>query len=117
MTERMDQKLPAAIVARRICELGKWEISNLKLQKLLYLTHMYYSGIFEEGLIKERFRAWKRGPVIPSIYHLCKDYDKKHVPRHGVGWSSAFEGCLRVCQFSCGEHVSEIWRFILESLD
>lgn len=74
-------RLPAAVVARRICELGNWEVPNLKLQKLMYLANMFYSGGHPEGLIEEGFRAWDNGPVIPTLYHRCKPYGTKPIPR------------------------------------
>ena len=81
MTEKTDQKLPAEIVSRRICELGGWKVSNLELQKLLYLAHMYYSGWSPSGLVDGEFQAWKFGPVMPQIYHRVSYYGNEPIDK------------------------------------
>lgn len=55
-------------VCRLICELGDWGISNLQLQKLLYVAQMYYLGIKGERLADLAFEAWDYGPVAPKVY-------------------------------------------------
>ena len=59
---------------KTLCELSKWKTSNLRLQKLLYIAHMYYVGTENKDLIKEDFYAWRFGPVEPELYHYCKVY-------------------------------------------
>lgn len=66
-------------IARRICELGNWQLTNLKLQKILYLTHMVYIGETKQPLIKESFEAWDFGPVEPSLYHSVKFFGNKNI--------------------------------------
>lgn len=58
--------------ARKICELGDWEINNLKLQKILYLIHLVSLGMYNKPLIKEKFEAWDFGPVEPDLYDSVK---------------------------------------------
>jgi|GEM_PF-6636616 len=54
----------ALSAARAICELRDWEVSNLELQKILYIAHMVYLGETDSHpLIKENFEAWDYGPV------------------------------------------------------
>lgn len=54
--------------ARRICEKGHWSVTNLSLQKLLYLAHMTALGRTNEPLFEGHFEAWDYGPVEPSLY-------------------------------------------------
>lgn len=54
--------------AKKICDLSGWSITNLKLQKLLYFTHMVFMGRGNGPLISEKFEAWDYGPVLPSLY-------------------------------------------------
>ncbi len=56
--------------ARRVCELGKWStVTNLALQKILYLSHMIYMGRTRgQRLIDAQFQAWDYGPVEPNLY-------------------------------------------------
>ncbi len=59
--------------AKKICSLSSWRITNLKLQKILYLSHMVYLGRYAgEPLVNESFEAWDYGPVLPSLYQKVK---------------------------------------------
>ncbi len=65
------------------------EISPIKLQKALYFTFAYWSGLVGKSqkeqlyveeqinlspyLFAEEFQAWTYGPVIPDIYNKYKD--------------------------------------------
>jgi len=58
--------------AKYLAKLSGYTLSNLKLQKLLYLADMAYTGTKGERLVSEDFEAWDYGPVLPSVYHMCK---------------------------------------------
>lgn len=62
--------------ARWICKTSKWRITNLELQKLLYLAHMYHIGRTPDNspLVREEFEAWDYGPVLPTVYHAVKGF-------------------------------------------
>jgi uncharacterized phage-associated protein len=48
-------------------------LSNLELQKLLYLAHMFYLGrTGGEPLVPGYFEAWDYGPVHPDLYQRAK---------------------------------------------
>ena len=75
MTARIDS------VARYICDKGKWRVSNLQLQKLLYLAQMIHMGRNNgTPLFEGQFQAWDYGPVEPSIYHRAKGYGSSPLP-------------------------------------
>jgi len=65
--------------ARTIADLLEFETSNLRLQKLLYLSHMFHLGTTGKPLIDGRFEAWDLGPVEPDIYHLLKAYGADNI--------------------------------------
>lgn len=65
--------------AKTICNLSNWTISNLPLQKLLYLSHMMYLGEYNILLITGQFQAWDLGPVEVSLYHKVKAYGNNPV--------------------------------------
>lgn len=65
--------------ARRICERGNWQVSNLALQKLLYIAHMVHMGRHGERLVNASFEAWDYGPVEPSVYHKVKVFGDRPV--------------------------------------
>jgi len=58
--------------AYELCSLSNWTLTNLKLQKLLYVCHLYYLGEKDEPLIEEAFEAWTYGPVVRSLYFQLK---------------------------------------------
>lgn len=49
-------------------------ITNLKLQKVLYLSQAYYLAKLGKPLFTEKLEAWNYGPVIPEVYRKLKRY-------------------------------------------
>ena len=63
----------ALSAAKRLSERSQWTLSNLKLQKILYIAHMFYLGRTNgEPLVRGAFEAWDYGPVHPNVYHKVK---------------------------------------------
>ena len=52
-----------------------FDVSNLKLQKLLYFAHGKF--LLEHGapLVRGGFEAWQLGPVHPSVYKAFKHHE------------------------------------------
>ena len=48
-------------------------VDQLKLQKLVYITHGWHLAINESPLIDDVIEAWKDGPVIPTLYDEFKN--------------------------------------------
>lgn len=69
----------AYTAAKYLCEKSEWELSNLSLQKMLYLAHMVHLGRHQEPLVSGIFEAWEYGPVLPDVYHRAKVFGKKPV--------------------------------------
>jgi uncharacterized phage-associated protein len=72
--------------ARKICnfliarsETHKFELTNLRLNKLLYFIHGWGLTSRREGLIRNHFLAWKLGPVIRPVYDTFKAYDDSKI--------------------------------------
>ena len=55
-------------------------ISNLKLQKLLYYAQGFYVAIAGRPLFSEDILAWGHGPVVPAVYHAFKEYGSNAIP-------------------------------------
>ncbi len=55
------------------------EMTNLKLQKLVYVAHGYMLAINGEPLIHEAPQAWKYGPVIQKIYGQFRTYGSDRI--------------------------------------
>ena len=47
-------------------------LTNLKLQKLLYILYTRYLFHTKEPLFSDRFEAWKYGPVLSDVYDVFK---------------------------------------------
>lgn len=60
--------VPVNSAARYVCASGNWGVTNLALQKILYLAHMVHLGRTGERLIDGEFQAWDYGPVNPELY-------------------------------------------------
>ena len=56
------------------------DISNLKLQKLIYYAQAFHLAIYELPFFDEDFEAWTHGPVCPEIYHKYKHYKSSPIP-------------------------------------
>ncbi|MFE4353876.1 Panacea domain-containing protein [Peribacillus butanolivorans] len=50
------------------------ELSNLKLQKLLYYCQGYYLARYGKPLFEETIEAWRYGPVVPKVYFHYKSF-------------------------------------------
>ena len=66
--------------AKTIYDLKGGKVSNLSLQKLLYLSHMIHLGTQNMPLATNEFQAWEYGPVEPELYHKLKAYGSSNVP-------------------------------------
>lgn len=54
-------------------------LTNLKLQKLLYYADAWNLALRDQELFSEEFKAWVHGPVLLSQYHRFKDYKWKPI--------------------------------------
>ncbi len=52
---------------------GVRDLTNLKLQKLLYFAYGMHIAVYEEPLFESEIQAWRLGPVIPDVYNEFKD--------------------------------------------
>ena len=55
------------------------ELSNMKLQKLLYYAQGHYLADADEPLFDDEIEAWSHGPVVPSVYHEYKDFGSTEI--------------------------------------
>jgi uncharacterized phage-associated protein len=50
------------------------DLSNLKLQKLLYYAQGHHLADEGRPLFREDIQAWSHGPVVPAVYHSLKNF-------------------------------------------
>lgn len=60
-------------------ELGE-NISNLKLQKLLYYAQGFHLAMNGAPLFNEPIVAWQHGPVVRAIYHQYSEFGAGALP-------------------------------------
>lgn len=67
-----DEKMTALTLANYILtraqEKGE-DVTNLKLQKILYYVQGYFLAKFDRPLFPDDIQAWNFGPVVPNVYY------------------------------------------------
>jgi len=71
--------MEALTVAKHILWLGGQggddnDVSNLKLQKLLYYSQGFCLAMYGKPLFSDPIKAWDHGPVVPSVYEEYKGF-------------------------------------------
>src|SRR3569623_508848 len=56
------------------------QLTQMKLQKLVYIAHGWYLALTGTPLISDAVEAWKFGPVIRSLYRYFADYGAEPIP-------------------------------------
>jgi uncharacterized phage-associated protein len=51
------------------------DLSNLKLQKVLYYAQGHHLARFGTPVFNEAVDAWAHGPVVKTAYHAFKDFE------------------------------------------
>lgn len=59
---------------------GGDNITNLKLQKLLYYQQGYHLAAFDAPLFNEDVEAWIYGPVVPVVYDYYQQFGATSLP-------------------------------------
>ena len=77
-----------ATIADELLKIGKSRgetMSPMKLNKMVYVAHGWFLGMYDRKLIRNRIEAWKFGPVIPDLYRATKSYGKTEIPLERIG--------------------------------
>jgi uncharacterized phage-associated protein len=67
--------------ARKICnyllahfDAAAFDLTNLRINKLLFFIHAESLSLRPEGLIRNHFEAWQYGPVLRPVFDAFKIY-------------------------------------------
>jgi len=83
-TERLLAMYDARSVANEFLKVAASNgrvLTNMQLQKLVYIAHGYSLAILDKPLIRQRVEAWRYGPVIEVLYHAFRQYGSSVVKR------------------------------------
>ena len=72
---------------------NKRPLTQLRLQKLVYIFHGFYMAFEIDGdkpYFSEKVYAWKYGPVIPSIYDEYVLYGSRMIGKYETKFNSHF---------------------------
>lgn len=73
---------PALFISGEILKRGKEQgicISNMSLQKLLFIANGAYLAETGNPLINEPIEVWPYGPVVKNVYHAFKEYGNTEI--------------------------------------
>jgi uncharacterized phage-associated protein len=73
---------PASVIAYAFVRKAIAEgipVTPMKLQKIVFFAHGYHLARHIDPLIKEKFEAWKFGPVVPAIYQDFKYFGNQKI--------------------------------------
>jgi len=56
------------------------EMTNMKLQKLLYYAQSLHLALYDQPLFDEEIQAWRYGPVCPRAYRFYSEFEAKQLP-------------------------------------
>lgn len=56
------------------------EMTNMKLQKLLYYAQSLHLALYDQPLFDEQIQAWRYGPVCPRAYSFYSKFEAEQLP-------------------------------------
>jgi len=56
------------------------EMTNMKVQKLLYYSQSFHLALFDKPLFENEIQAWRYGPVCPPAYKFYSEFEAKQLP-------------------------------------
>ena len=74
---KKDSQITALDVSKFLLSLKS--MTNLKLQKMIYLVYAEYLEKTGRKLFKDDIIAFKYGPVVPSVYEYYKDNGRNNI--------------------------------------
>jgi uncharacterized phage-associated protein len=74
------------------------DISNSKLQKLVYYSQVWHLAIHDTALFQEDFEAWIHGPVVPALFQKYKHF----------GWEAVQENVRSILPIEAVRFLDEV---------
>ncbi|MBK1987553.1 DUF4065 domain-containing protein [Sphaerospermopsis aphanizomenoides BCCUSP55] len=67
-------------IARAYEDSMEAEMTNMKVQKLLYYSQSLHLAMYDEPLFAEEIQAWRYGPVCPPAYRFYSEFEANQLP-------------------------------------
>lgn len=67
-------------IVRAYGEGIKAEMTNMKVQKLLYYSQSLHLALYDEALFDEEIQAWRYGLVCPPAYRFYSEFEAQQLP-------------------------------------
>jgi uncharacterized phage-associated protein len=68
-----DARKVANLILREF-DANRFDVTNLKLNKVLYYVHAFHLARMAQPLIKNHIEAWEHGPVVRVVYQEFKEF-------------------------------------------
>lgn len=65
----------------------QWEISNKKMNKVLFFVHGVGLSRLNYPLVRNHIEAWDHGPVVDVVYHSFKEFERLPITRKATAFS------------------------------
>lgn len=56
------------------------DMTNMKIQKLLYYAQSLHLALYDEPFFGEEIQAWRYGPVCPPAYRFYSEFEASQLP-------------------------------------
>ncbi|WP_414579348.1 Panacea domain-containing protein [Anabaena sp. CCY 9402-a] len=80
------------------------EMTNMKVQKLLYYSQSLHLALYNQPLFDEEIQAWRYGPVCPPAYGFYSEFEAQQLPIPGQKFLSQIPDEQK-------EVLEEIWEY------
>ena len=104
---------PAIILANYFVKKSideEMPMTNLKVNKLVYLSHGWHLGFYETPLIREDIEVWQFGPVVRSVYDAFKKYGKHSITKPATtGFSDEMKEIGELADDDTIQFLGKIW--------
>ncbi|NET05015.1 MAG: DUF4065 domain-containing protein [Symploca sp. SIO2B6] len=78
MTSSID--IARYFISRAYREYTEVDITNLKIQTLLYYSQSIHLVLYGEPLFEDEIQAWRYGPVCPPAYYFYSEFEAQQLP-------------------------------------
>jgi uncharacterized phage-associated protein len=82
-----------------------YEITPLKLQKILYFSHGFFWACFGAKLVFNEFEAWDRGPVVRVVYEQFAHFGRMQITDR-ARWNNFAKSGVEVAKAEISEDVN-----------